>query len=233
VRAALISAIVLAGACSDSVVSSVDVNTSGIFASYRISASSTGTTAAASFQVGDSGGAYLELAGGDAIAADGTSLALDPSGAALGQVLYTASVPAAQHHSFTFSRPGESSIANTVDAPAAFQLTSGPFDGDAGLEATLTWTPELTGASVTIEAKGMSSGCNGEDLVIAKDAPDVGSFAFSAADLIHWDGGMTPDCTFRVAVTRGSTASSSAVPRFAGLQLTSEQVESTTVHVHP
>jgi hypothetical protein len=176
-------------------------------------------------------GSYLELGGGDAITADGTSLELDPT--RLGQVVYSVSVNDAPHHTFTFTRPGEDPIVNVVDPPAAFQLTSGPFDGNGALEATLTWAPALVGATVTIEADGMTSECSGQNLVIAKDALDTGSFAFSAADLIKSDGGMIPDCTFRLSVTRGSTGSPSAVQPLAGLSLTSEHVEATRVHVHP
>jgi hypothetical protein len=224
--------VVLASACSDAVVSSADVDTNGIFAAYRITTSSAGTTAAASLQVRDSGGAYLELTGGDAITADGTSLAFDPAGNALGEVLYTATVPDAPHHTFTLARPGEDPIVNVVAPAIAFGLLSGPFDGDAALEATLTWAPTVDGAAVTIQADGQTAGCNGESLVLARDAQDTGSFAFSAADLIQWDGGMTPDCTFRLSVTRGSTLNSN-VPKLSGVSLRSEHQESTTVRVHP
>ena len=204
--------------CMPSVVESTLVETDDLGATYEVQTAGDGTTQATAGFRWVSGMADVLLDDGDSVSADDTPLDAGTSND------YQANVTAAAEHAFVLQR-GATRIEHHVVTPSPFTLTSPPFAGTYDLEGTLTWAPTLSGATISIVARGTTPEC--ATITLADDLVDTGSFSFTGADVKSADA-MPPACVFTLDVQRTSVTGAPTSP-LSSVALVSTHVESTTL----
>lgn len=227
-RLACLMFVALAG-CEGSRTLSRYVKTSGFFVTFIVEQrESSSPRALARVNVSKATGQTLDLVDGDALACDGLTLV---AGTDLdGMADYEATLNEAPSHLFELTRPDDVSASATVPMPPSLQLTSGPLDGGADSQYSITWVkPAATdGTRISVVARSSSPGC--QPVTLSADGADTGSFAFDGSSFGRTVDGGSPHCEYVIDVSRQTIASLGGA--FAGGERRSRVIRTVELHVH-
>jgi hypothetical protein len=184
-------------------VSSTEVKSGGIYATFHVTADATGAAnCEAVFQVGDLNGTFLSLDGGDQVTCDGKTMEKTE---VLGTITYSVRVPfdLAKTYTAVLSRPNEPEYKADMTLPEPVSITwpraAERVAGANGME--LRWALGATTAyDVDVSLSGPRSATQ-----FAPEYPDIGS-KLLPADSLEMPAGSTAE-NFTATVTRSKAGS--------------------------